>query len=109
MALEGSLTRIANRYAFEDRLEQAVIWAERLSEKVDLFCFDLDKFKQVNDEYGHLAGDYVLREIAQRLLQMMRHSDTVARIGGDEFAVIMHTNVSIAGGEVLAGNVLEAV
>ncbi|MBT3765482.1 MAG: diguanylate cyclase [Rhodospirillaceae bacterium] len=109
MALEDSLTRIANRYVFEDRLNQALIRAERLDEKVGLFCFDLDKFKQVNDQYGHQAGDYVLREIAQRLLQVMRHSDTVARIGGDEFAVIMHTNVSIPGGEVLAEKVLEAV
>jgi diguanylate cyclase (GGDEF)-like protein len=107
--MQDLATRIANRHVFEDRLEQALIRSERLNEKVGLFCFDLDKFKLVNDEYGHPAGDYVLREIAQRLLQVMRHSDTVARIGGDKFSVIMHTNVGISGGEVLAEKVLEAV
>ena len=88
MATHDYLTGLPNRMLFEDRFTQAVARAERSSEKIVVVSIDLDKFKAVNDAYGHPVGDKVLVEAARRLGSALRGSDTCARIGGDEFEVI---------------------
>jgi diguanylate cyclase (GGDEF)-like protein/PAS domain S-box-containing protein len=82
------LTNLANRRLFEDRLRQAIANAHRKKEQLTLIYFDLNRFKQVNDSFGHAAGDEVLAEIGDRL-GILRDSDTAARLGGDEFAILL--------------------
>jgi diguanylate cyclase (GGDEF)-like protein/PAS domain S-box-containing protein len=90
LAHHDPLTGLVNRHIFPDRLAQAMILSQRHRKKIALLYVDLDKFKQINDAHGHLAGDAVLKEIASRLRALLRDSDTVARMGGDEFVVILH-------------------
>lgn len=89
MAFRDPLTGLANRRFLEDRLKQLVSRAEREKKGLSLLFVDLDKFKPVNDEYGHETGDWILQRIAERMLQSVRATDTVARIGGDEFVVLI--------------------
>ncbi|MER2552341.1 MAG: diguanylate cyclase [Thauera sp.] len=84
-----ALTGLPNRSLFEDRLQSAMASAHRHGERFALMLVDLDGFKGVNDRHGHLAGDTLLVEVGHRLLACVRGSDTVARFGGDEFAVIL--------------------
>ncbi|MDP8976727.1 MAG: EAL domain-containing protein [Actinomycetota bacterium] len=88
-ALHDPLTGLANRTLLRDRLEHAVARCRRGSESLALVTVDLDDFKLVNDTLGHPAGDRVLVEVARRLLQSVRAGDTVARMGGDEFAILL--------------------
>jgi len=88
-ARHDALTGLANRAVFGERIEQALAKAGPTGDPVGLFFVDLDDFKGVNDEWGHQAGDDVLREVAQRLLDTVRTTDTVARLGGDEFAIVL--------------------
>lgn len=88
-ALHDPLTALPNRYLFLDRLETAAARQRRYDgRETAVLYLDLDEFKQINDTYGHEAGDGVLREVAARLLASVRATDTVGRLGGDEFAVI---------------------
>ena len=87
-ALHDQLTGLANRELLHRRLAQALAAAARHQRSVALFFLDLDGFKTINDELGHLAGDAVLVQIAQRIRPVVRLSDTVARFGGDEFVVL---------------------
>jgi diguanylate cyclase (GGDEF)-like protein/PAS domain S-box-containing protein len=89
MAQHDELTRLPNRRLFHDRLETAFSRAQRQQGRLSLLFIDLDKFKLVNDEYGHDCGDLLLKEVACRIKECVRESDTVARIGGDEFVVIL--------------------
>jgi len=82
------LTGLPNRVLLADRLEQALHYASRHSERVGFFCIDLDRFKEVNDSLGHAVGDLLLRELALRLKACLREGDTLARVGGDEFALV---------------------
>ena len=84
-----TLTGVPNRLMFLDRLQHALERAEREKHHVALLIIDLDHFKEVNDTLGHEAGDALLREVAQRLTRSLRKSDTLARMGGDEFTAIM--------------------
>jgi diguanylate cyclase (GGDEF)-like protein/PAS domain S-box-containing protein len=89
LANHDQLTGLPNRGALTERLEDALLAAERRGATVSLLYCDVDRFKGVNDRHGHLAGDHVLREIADRLLTATRSGDTVARMGGDEFVVLV--------------------
>ncbi len=87
-AASDALTGLPNRTILMDRLEMAVESAKRNGTHVGVLYIDLDEFKDVNDRHGHLAGDDVLKEVGQRLQHLLRASDTVGRIGGDEFVAI---------------------
>src|SRR4051812_36865332 len=87
-ALHDQLTGLANRALLEDRLGQALTRYRRSGEQVALLMLDLDRFKQVNDTLGHNAGDKLVQEVGDRLRSLLRETDTVARIGGGEFAVL---------------------
>ena len=88
-ANHDTLTGLANRNLFYDRLKQAILKAKRSEKKVALFFIDLDMFKDVNDFFGHDIGDVLLKNVTKRLKKHTREEDTISRIGGDEFTVIM--------------------
>lgn len=88
-ALHDPLTGLPNRELFNDRLDQALSYAQRYQQKVGLIFIDLNGFKPVNDQFGHMFGDSVLQTVARRLSKCVRKTDTVARFGGDEFVIIL--------------------
>jgi diguanylate cyclase (GGDEF)-like protein len=88
-AEHDSLTDLPNRGLFMDRLRSGIARAKRNNQPLALLFVDLNDFKPVNDEHGHQTGDRLLRVVAQRLMAAVREVDTVARVGGDEFAVIL--------------------
>jgi diguanylate cyclase (GGDEF)-like protein/PAS domain S-box-containing protein len=88
-AYHDTLTGLPNRTLFQDRLEQAIISAKRNNKKIALFFVDLDQFKKINDSLGHHIGDEVLIEAAKRFQTVLREADTLSRLGGDEFTVIV--------------------
>ena len=87
-ALHDPLTGLANRLALMDRLAQALAAMERRRSRLAVLFVDLDNFKEINDSFGHDAGDLVLTEIGRRLTRIARRSDTISRLGGDEFVVL---------------------
>jgi len=89
-AMHDQLTGLPNRALLEDRLDQALGRFRRDGTGSALLVLDLDRFKQVNDTLGHAAGDDLLRQVGERLLLLLRETDTLARIGGDEFAIVQH-------------------
>jgi len=89
MAGHDPLTDLPNRTLFHDRLDVALKRARRDKEQLALLYLDLDGFKDINDSFGHAAGDQVLQEVARRLAQCVRASDTIGRMGGDEFTVLL--------------------
>lgn len=93
MALHDPLTGLANRRLLEERMQQLAAMSDRTGVGFEIFYVDLDAFKPVNDNYGHSVGDQLLVEIGQRLQKQTRQTDTVARVGGDEFIVLTPGNM----------------
>jgi diguanylate cyclase (GGDEF)-like protein len=89
LAYHDPLTGLPNRILFHDRLMQALAYAKRRNQKVTLLFLDLDGFKVLNDSLGHNSGDGLLKMIGARLKSQLRESDTVARMGGDEFLLLL--------------------
>jgi diguanylate cyclase (GGDEF)-like protein/PAS domain S-box-containing protein len=106
LANHDPLTGLANRARFLEKLHEALLNADRDDTGCAVLLLDLDRFKPVNDTLGHHAGDQLLQQVAQRLLQCVRETDTVARIGGDEFVVILTRLHSLAAAERVAENIL---
>ena len=100
LALHDPLTGLPNRALLLDRLDQAIRSARRDESGAALLLMDLDRFKEVNDRFGHPAGDELLRQVAARLRANVREVDTVARLGGDEFAIVLPGAALIAAGRV---------
>jgi diguanylate cyclase (GGDEF)-like protein len=88
MAFHDHLTGLPNRALFQDRLSTALRALQRGAEPIGVFLIDLDRFKQVNDCYGHGAGDELIKQVAGRIQGLLRASDTICRLGGDEFAIL---------------------
>jgi diguanylate cyclase (GGDEF)-like protein len=105
LATHCPLTGLPNRELLLDRMTRAVAIARRQERLVALLFIDLDGFKSINDTFGHLAGDYVLRAVAERLQRNRRATDTLARVGGDEFAILLSNPTRATD----AGRVAEAV
>ena len=104
-----SLTGLANRGLFHDRLKQALARATRTDKRIAVVFIDLDNFKAVNDNFGHKVGDEVLRAIADCVRGAVRQTDTVARVGGDEFTVLVEPLNDLIDAVTIAQKVLSAV
>lgn len=109
LANHDSLTNLPNRMLLRDRMQQALRKAEREQSRVALFCLDIDHFKAVNDTLSHTIGDILLQEVARRLREARRTSDTVSRQGGDEFIILMPDVEHLEQVSALADRLLKAV
>ena len=108
-AHHDELTGLPNRALFNDRLEFALIKASRKESVVSVFFLDLDRFKEINDTYGHDAGDEVLKVFAQRLRESIRAEDTLARMGGDEFMIIIEDHVNPDTSKIVAHKIVDSM
>ena len=109
LALSDSLTGLGNRGAFMERIKETINLSKRLNKSFFLMMIDLDKFKPVNDKFGHDAGDAILLAIAERLHLTCRDTDFTARLGGDEFAIIATLVDDIDSMEVLAKRLIDQI
>jgi diguanylate cyclase (GGDEF)-like protein len=107
LALHDALTGLPNRRLLEDRMTNMLERSERNNSRAAILMVDLDGFKQINDTYGHAAGDEFLREVALRLGKVVRRADTLARSGGDEFTVLVSDILQPDGAEILAQKLLK--
>jgi diguanylate cyclase (GGDEF)-like protein len=108
-ANHDELTDLPNRALFNDRLYVAMNKANRNKSAIALFFLDIDFFKQINDQYGHDVGDAILQRFAQRLKESLRAADTLARIGGDEFMIILEENKELTTSKIVAGKIIAAM
>jgi len=109
LAHYDSLCDLPNRMLFYDRLRQAISRSKRSNQRIAVMFMDLDGFKQVNDEYGHSIGDELLQQVSKRIVSMLRETDTIARIGGDEFTLIINDIDNIDSINAIAEKVLSTV
>lgn len=109
MATTDPLTGLANRIQFQSALALELRQAHQAGQSIAVLYLDLDGFKGVNDSLGHGAGDAVLREVARRLSDSLRNGETLARMGGDEFAIVMRGGVDLRGAQALADRIVEAL
>lgn len=97
LADRDTLCPVFNRRAFERELAREIAWAERYGTPLCLIFLDLDRFKQINDQFGHATGDRVLQHVAQTLLDNLRQTDIIGRLGGDEFAIALtHADLAVS-------------
>jgi diguanylate cyclase (GGDEF)-like protein len=108
LALQDGLTEIANKRLFDDELKREFARARRHHRRLSLVIFDIDGFKQINDEHGHLCGDFVLQQIARIGRREMRREELLGRLGGDEFG-ILSPEVEADGAVVLAERLRSAI
>lgn len=108
-ALHDGLTSLPNRTLLHEHLQQAILTARREGSGLALAMLDLDRFKEINDAFGHHYGDLLLQQLGARLQATLRQSDTIARLGGDEFAVILPAARSMRDAELTAGKILRAL
>jgi diguanylate cyclase (GGDEF)-like protein len=109
LATHDILTGLPNRVLMDDRIGQCIAQADRQSQTFAVIVLDLDRFKMVNDSFGHRVGDELLKEVAQRLKGVVRDVDTVARLGGDEFVLIITQSPEKDAAERVAARILEAM
>jgi diguanylate cyclase (GGDEF)-like protein/PAS domain S-box-containing protein len=109
LAQHDTLTKLPNRTLLQDRLSQAITTAGRNGTRIAVLFVDLDGFKHINDSLGHAIGDRLLQSVAKRLLAAVRTSDTVTRIGGDEFVVLLSEVAHAGDAGVKAGKILAAL
>jgi diguanylate cyclase (GGDEF)-like protein len=109
LAHHDALTNLPNRVLFTDRLERGITHAKRNQSGLALFFIDLDKFKYINDSLGHSIGDSVLKEVANRLENIIREEDTLARLSGDEFTIIMEELAHPEDASLLAEKILKTL
>jgi len=109
LATHDNLTGLPNRVLFFDRLDQTVKKSRRQKQRFALFFIDLDNFKRINDSFGHNVGDLVLKAVGKMLNDIVRDSDTVARLAGDEFTIILDNVQSVDNVEMIAQKTLNAV
>lgn len=109
MAYHDPLTGLATRALLHDRLQNALDRAQRFHKNIALLMLDLDKFKDINDYFGHGTGDQVLRETAKRIRAAIRKTDSVARMGGDEFIVLLNDLVDAGQAEQIAAKIVTAL
>ena len=109
LAYYDALTGLPNRTLLQDRLSKALAGARRRKDKVALLFLDLDGFKTINDSLGHSVGDLVLQEVAERLKRFAREQDTVARVGGDEFLIVLTAVKDAADAAVAAERLMHAM
>lgn len=95
-----SLTGLGNRCAFDQTIQREISLAKRHRTSFALLLLDIDNFKQINDSFGHLSGDAILREMGQLLMQQKRNSDQAFRYGGEEFAIILHQSTKVGAAQV---------
>lgn len=107
MANHDSLTNLPNRNFCNRRLPQAISLAKRQGRNICLLFIDLDRFKPINDKYGHAVGDKVLLQVAERLKKMLRASDSVCRLGGDEFVILLESTPTMEGAEYVAQRTID--
>ncbi|MDY0013281.1 MAG: EAL domain-containing protein [Rhodocyclaceae bacterium] len=108
-AYHDQLTRLPNRILFKDRLELAIAQAQRRSGSLAVMFVDIDRFKLVNDSYGHSEGDLLLQGVATRLKDALRRGDTLARLGGDEFTILLPDIGQPEDAEVIARKILDTL
>ena len=108
-AQHDTLTGLPNRLLFQDRVQQAMQLARRHRKMAAVVWIDLDRYKQINDSLGHRCGDEVLCEVARRLTNTLRESDTVARVGGDEFTVLVHDISNASDAETVVAKIAAGV
>jgi diguanylate cyclase (GGDEF)-like protein len=106
-ANHDALTSLPNRFLFNDRLEREIVASKRDRTKLALLFIDLDYFKEINDKLGHLVGDEVLKEVANKIKLIIREKDTLSRLGGDEFTIIMEGVKSLEDTSVLAKKIIK--
>jgi diguanylate cyclase (GGDEF)-like protein len=108
-AHHDTLTGLPNRLLLEDRMQQSLAQAARYGQQAAVLCLDLDRFKQINDSYGHATGDLCLQQVVARISARLRAVDTFARTGGDEFVIILGELANKSSALMVARSVLESV